>query len=104
VASADVFSAIADANRRALLDLIAGGEVAVGELAEGVGLSYSAASQHLAVLFEAGLVARREQGRQRLYRLTPGPLGAVHAWAARYQQFWRGRLTELRRVLKEGGE
>src|SRR5262252_7686926 len=100
-AAVDVFHAVADGNRRALLDLMVRGESSVGELAGGVGLSYSAASQHLAVLREAGLVADRRRGRHRLYRLTPEPLEEVHAWTSRYEQFWRTRLGRLRRLLDE---
>jgi DNA-binding transcriptional ArsR family regulator len=100
-ASVDVFHAVADANRRALLDLLFDGESSVGDLARGVGMSYSAVSQHLATLLSAGLVARREEGRQRFYRLTPDRLRDVHSWAGRYERFWRGRLVRLRRVLDQ---
>ncbi|MDP9148452.1 MAG: metalloregulator ArsR/SmtB family transcription factor [Myxococcota bacterium] len=97
----DVFHAVADANRRAMLDFLSLGEAAVGALVEHSGLSYSAVSQHLAVLLEIGLVVRRQDGRQRLYRLDPGPLRAVHDWTSHYEKFWRGKLGRLRRVLEE---
>jgi DNA-binding transcriptional ArsR family regulator len=100
-ASADVFHAIADANRRALLDLVAARESTVGELVDGVGLSYSAVSQHLSVLRDAGLVSSSPRGRERVYRLTPDPLRKVHSWTGRYEQFWRARLARLRSVLDE---
>jgi DNA-binding transcriptional ArsR family regulator len=96
----DVFHAIADANRRALLDVVASEESSVGELAKAVGLSYSAVSQHLAILRDSGLVRRRKRGRHRLYRLDPAPLHDVHAWASRYERFWRGRLQRLRSILE----
>jgi len=98
-AASDVFHAIADANRRALLDAIASGECSVGELAKTAGLSYSAVSQHLAILRESGLVQLRKEGKHRLYRLEPAPLREVHSWAGRYQQFWRDRLDRLKSVL-----
>jgi DNA-binding transcriptional ArsR family regulator len=97
----DVFHAIADANRRALLDFLAQGELAVGTLVEHSGLSYSAVSQHLAVLLDVGLVRRRQDGRQRFYRLDPQPLREVHDWTGHYEKFWRGKLKRLRRVLEE---
>jgi DNA-binding transcriptional ArsR family regulator len=97
----DVFHAIADANRRALLDFLAHGEVAVGALVEHSGLSYSAVSQHLAVLLDVGLVRRRQDGRQRLYRIDPQPLREVHDWTGHYEKFWRGKLKLLGRVLEE---
>jgi DNA-binding transcriptional ArsR family regulator len=100
-AAVDVFHAIADANRRTLLDAIACGETPVGELTRVTGLSYSAVSQHLAILHEAGLVQRRKHGKQRLYRLESVPLREVHDWTGRYEQFCRDRLRRLKRVLGE---
>jgi len=100
-ASVDVFHAIADTNRRAMLDFLARGEAPVSALVEHAGLSYSAVSQHLAVLLDIGLVRRRQDGRRRLYRLDPKPLREVHEWASHYEKFWRGRLQRLRAVLDE---
>lgn len=99
-ADVDVFHAIADANRRAMLDVLARGETSVGELVEQGSLGYSAVSQHLAVLLRSGLVRRRRDGRQQLYRLEPGPLRAVHEWSRHYERFWRGRLARLRTVIE----
>lgn len=101
MATLDVFHAIADANRRVLLDRLSSGEVPVSVLVDEVGLSYSAVSQHLAVLLEVGLVSRRQEGRQRIYRLEPQSLREVHAWTSHYEKFWRGKLSRLRKVLEE---
>ena len=98
-AAVDVFRAVADPHRRTLLDALSPGEVAVGDLAKAVALSYSAVSQHLAILREAGLVTRRRAGRQQLYRLDPTPLRTIHVWTSHYERFWRDRLGRLRRVL-----
>ena len=98
--SADVFRAVADANRRALLDAMAARETAVGHLVKTSGLSYSAVSQHLAILRAAGLVESRREGRHQLYRLQPGPLSEVHAWAGRYERFWRNRLGRLKHLVE----
>ena len=99
--ASDVFHAIADGNRRAVIDFLARGEAPVGAVVEHSGLSYSAVSQHLAILLEVGLVERREDGRQRFYRLNPRPLRDVHDWTGRYEKFWAEKLGRLRRVLKE---
>ncbi len=99
-AAADVFRAVADANRRTLLDAMVSGETAVGQLVKASGLSYSAVSQHLAVLRTAGLVESRRKGRHQLYRLEPGPLAEVHAWAGRYERFWRTHLGRLKRLVE----
>src|SRR5262249_56940626 len=69
-AAADVFRAVADANRRTLLDAMVSGETAVGQLAKACGLSYSAVSQHLAILREAGSVWSPRHDRHPLYRLA----------------------------------
>ncbi len=99
--SVDVFHAVADANRRLLLDFLARGEAPVGALVDHAGLSYSAVSQHLAVLLDVGLVVRRQDGRQRLYRIDPAPLREIHDWTSHYEKLWKGRLARLRGVLDE---
>ena len=100
--SPDPFHAISEPNRRALLDLLRDGEQPVGALVGATGLSYSLVSQHLHVLRDAGAVERRAAGRQRVYWLNAVPLRAVHAWTARYEQFWADRLDRLSRQLEEG--
>jgi DNA-binding transcriptional ArsR family regulator len=100
-ASSDVFHAIVEGNRRALLDILRGGEQPVGGLVEATGLSYSLVSQHLGVLADAGVVARRPEGRQRIYRLEAAPLRLVHDWTSEYERFWSERLARLRRRLEQ---
>jgi len=100
-AAVDVFHAIADANRRALLDAVGAEELPVGRLTQATGLSYSAVSQHLAILYEVGLVRRRKHGKQRLYSLEAAPLRTVYTWAGRYEEFWRDRLRRLKHVVGE---
>jgi DNA-binding transcriptional ArsR family regulator len=100
-ASEDVFHAIAEGNRRVLIDLMEPGPRAVGELVAASGMSYSATSQHLAILRRAGLVSSQASGRQRVYRLHPAALREVHDWSARYKEFWRKRLDALGDVLEE---
>ncbi len=100
-AGSDAFRAISEGNRRALLDVLRRGEQPVGALVEASGLSYSLVSQHLQVLLEAGVVDRRPDGRQRIYRLEAAPLRAVHDWTAEYERFWQERITRLRRRLDE---
>jgi len=95
-ASSDAFTAIAEGNRRLLLDLLRTGEQPVGELVGATGLSYSLVSQHLHVLLDAGVVERRPEGRQRIYRLDAEPLRVVHDWTAEYEIFWQERIARLR--------
>lgn len=87
-----------------MLDFLAQGEASVGTLVEHAGLSYSAVSQQLAVLLDAGLVRRRQEGRQRLYRLDPAPLREVARWASLYDRFWTDRLDRLGAFFAEKGK
>jgi len=90
-----IFLAIADANRRRMLDLLAAGDSPAQDLAARFDISFAAVSQHLKVLREAGLVSRRADGRRRIYRLTPAKLRVVENWMATYRVFWQGRLKRL---------
>jgi DNA-binding transcriptional ArsR family regulator len=100
-ASADPFHAISDGNRRVLLDVLRDGEQPVGAMVEATGQSYSLVSQHLKVLLDSGVVARRPDGRQRIYRLEAAPLRVVHDWTAEYERFWQERIVRLRHHLGE---
>jgi DNA-binding transcriptional ArsR family regulator len=80
----DVFRAVADPTRRAVLDLLAEGELAVKDLQPAFSISQPALSQHLRVLREAGLVSERRAGRLRIYRLEAGPLADLRGWLERY--------------------
>lgn len=102
-ASTDIFVAIADPTRRAILDRLQRGERSVSHLAEPFSMSLPAISQHLQVLCEAGLVTQRRVGRQRLYRLNSEPLKQVSNWVARYEPFWEDKLNALDRYLDEKG-
>lgn len=84
-ASEDVFRAVADPTRRAMLDLLAEEERSVSELAEPFEMSQPAISQHLRVLREAGLVKRHRAGRKQIYRLDPRPLSDLYDWASSYE-------------------
>ncbi|MGH7999292.1 MAG: ArsR/SmtB family transcription factor [Brasilonema sp.] len=99
--STDVFAAIADPTRRAILDQLRAGEQPVKQLAEPFAMSLPAISQHLQVLCEVGLVQMRKAGRQRLYRLNPEPLKQVSDWIAHYEQFWQEKLDTLEYYLEK---
>jgi DNA-binding transcriptional ArsR family regulator len=99
--NADVFSAIADPTRRAILDLLSKGEQPVKQIAQPFPMSLPAISQHLSVLCEVGLVIQRKEGRQRLYRLNPEPLKQVSNWVNYYEQFWQEKLDVLGNYLED---
>ena len=95
------FEAIAEPNRRRLLELLRGGEWAAGDLVKATGLSQPGASKHLRQLREAGLVSVRAEGQKRLYRLEAGELAALDSWLAPFRQFWTERLDALGEHLEK---
>jgi DNA-binding transcriptional ArsR family regulator len=92
----DVFGAIADPGRREILGLLAGRELPVKDIAAHFDFSRPAVAKHLAVLERASLVRGRRTGRERVFRLTPRPLGEVRDWVARYERLWSTRLRRLK--------
>lgn len=90
---------LAEPRRREILDLLLGGERAVGELVDRLTLSQPAVSKHLRVLREAGLVDVRQDAQRRWYRLRPQPLAEIDAWLAPYRRLWIASLDALERHL-----
>jgi DNA-binding transcriptional ArsR family regulator len=99
--TADVFNAIAEAPRRAILDVLVGGEKAVGAIVDDLALSQPQVSKHLRVLSEVGLVRARADGRRRLYSLEPEQLQPMHEWLAKYEQALNDRLDRMDDYLRE---
>ena len=97
----DVFHAVADPTRRALLDLLAQGDEAVNSLAKRFAMSRPAISQHLAILLKTRLVRARRVGRERRYRLQPQPLEEIYDWVALYERFWTNKLSALGEHLRK---
>ena len=91
----DPFRAIADPNRRRMLDLMRAEDRSVGFLATELGLAQPSVSQHMQVLRLAGLVEARSEGRRTLYGLRAAELRAVADWLAPYEAFWTDRLDAL---------
>lgn len=99
--TADVFNAVAEPRRRQILDALAGGERAVGDLVGALGLAQPQVSKHLKVLREVDAVHVREDGRLRLYRLNGPALKPIHDWVAAYEQTWTERFALLDDVLDD---
>ena len=99
--TADAFNAVAEPQRRRILDLLAGGERPVNDLVERLELAQPQVSKHLRVLREVGLVDVREEGRQRFYRLNGRPLKSIHDWVKDYERSWDERFEALDEVLEE---
>lgn len=95
------FDAVAEPNRRRILDLLCAEEQSVSDLVERLDLSQPSVSKHLKVLREARLVAARVSAQRRVYRLNPAPLLELEAWLEPYRKYWAGRLDALGHHLDE---
>lgn len=93
------FAALAESNRRDILDLLRCREHTVAELVQALGLSQPLVSKHLRVLRDAGLVDAQVDGPRRIYRLCPDGLREVDAWLAPYRRAWATRLDALQAHL-----
>jgi len=99
--TADAFNAVAEPRRRDILDALAEGELPVNDLVQLLGVPQPQVSKHLRVLREVGVVAVRDQGRQRLYRLNGSALKPIHDWVSNYERLWSDRFEQLDVVLED---
>jgi DNA-binding transcriptional ArsR family regulator len=97
----DAFNAVAEPRRRQILDVIAGTELSVTDLVRQLGLPQPLVSKHLRVLRETGLVAVRDDGRQRLYRLNGPALKPIYDWVRAFERLWSERFARMDVVLAE---
>jgi DNA-binding transcriptional ArsR family regulator len=98
--NSDVFNAVAEPDRRAILDFLGGEERAVGDVVRALRLSQPSVSKHLRVLREVDLVRARRDGRRILYRTHAEAIRPMHEWAGTFERYW---ATQLRRI-KERAE
>ncbi len=94
----DIWTALSDPTRRAILERLLDQPCAVGELAGGLPISRPAVSQHLKVLKDAGLVVDRPDGNRRIYHADPGGLAALRADLDR---FWTKALTAYKALVEQ---
>lgn len=100
-----MFGALANPTRREILGLLSGeGPMHVSALAARFGVGRPAISEHLKVLRDIGLVVEEKRGRENHYALDARPLQEVAEWLHPYEHFWRGKLSNLRRLLEEDSE
>jgi DNA-binding transcriptional ArsR family regulator len=97
----DAWLVLADGTRRAIVERLAHGPLAVGELARDLPVSRPAVSQHLRVLKSAGLVCDRAAGTRRLYQLDPDGIAALRADVDR---FWAQALDTFKQMADETGD
>jgi DNA-binding transcriptional ArsR family regulator len=97
----NVFVALADPTRRAILARLMEGDVNVGQLAEPFAISQPAVSKHLKILERAGLISRTRAATARLSHLEAAPLKDATEWMERYRKFWDEGFTKLDAALAE---
>jgi DNA-binding transcriptional ArsR family regulator len=97
----DTFDALADRTRRRIVESLKKGEQPVGAIVKHSGIHQSGVSRHLRILNEAGFVAMRPLGQQRLYSLRPEPFRELEAWLAGYRNLWERRLERFADALQQ---
>jgi DNA-binding transcriptional ArsR family regulator len=100
------FDVLGDPVRRRILELLADGEQAAGDVTAVIraefGISQPAVSQHLRVLREHGFATMRPEGTRRLYAVAPGALRGVDEWLDRFRRFWTPPLDALATEVARG--
>lgn len=94
--TSDAFNAVAEPRRRAILDLLARGELPVNDVVAWLGVAQPQVSKHLKVLREVGLVSVRGAGQQRLYRLNAEGLQSIYDWVRTFERFWDHHLDRIK--------
>lgn len=97
----NVFVALADETRRAILARLSSGEARVTEVAIPFSISLNSVSKHIRILERAGLITRRRSGREHILRLEPQPLAEASDWLQSRQRSWTERLQRLQALLDE---
>lgn len=93
--------ALAEPNRRRIVELLREGPRSVGEIAERLELRQPQASKHLRVLADAGIVEAERDANRRIYRLRPEPFRALDAWLHSFERLLRERYDRLDDYLRE---
>ena len=97
------YDAIADVNRRQILDMLRHHSLSAGDIARRFGrISRPAVSKHLAILRRSHLVVARRNGREIRYSLRATPLREVDAWLRRYEAFWDRQLQSFKDYVEQG--
>jgi DNA-binding transcriptional ArsR family regulator len=97
----DVFQAIADPNRRAIIDLLAQEKLTVNQVAERFAISRPAISKHMKILTECGLVKIKQKGRERFCELKHLPLNDVVHWIDQHKRLWSNKLNFLKTHVEQ---
>ncbi|MEI8133937.1 MAG: metalloregulator ArsR/SmtB family transcription factor [bacterium] len=97
----DVFQAIADPKRRAIIQLLTMHTLTLNGIAEHFRISRPAVSKHVKILTECGLIKVRQEGRERYCEAQLGKLTEVSDWVEQYRQFWEDKFDALEDYLEK---
>lgn len=97
----DIFQAIADPTRRAIIMLLAAGTMTPNAIAEHFDTSRQAVSKHLHILSECELVQQERKGREFYYHLNAQKMSEIEKWIAQFKQLLSRRFTQLDNVLEK---
>ncbi len=95
----DVFSAIGEPKRRALIEMLTTKEMTVSDLVDAMSWSQPMVSKHLAVLREVKLVKERKAGRYHYYRIQPEELRPIQEWMHQFEKYWGSTMDQLDNYL-----
>ncbi len=98
----EVFAALADPTRRAILERLRHGEASVSELASPFDVSLPAVAKHVRVLERAGLLTHQKTGRVRRCRIRADRMKLASDWLDAYRDFWSARLDALAHHIESG--
>lgn len=97
----DVFQAIADPTRRAILLLLASQSMSAGAIAANFDRARPTVSKHLQILTECELLRQEQNGREVIYQLNPSKVKEVADWAEQFRQLWDDRFNKLEDIMKK---
>ncbi|HEY4325382.1 MAG TPA: metalloregulator ArsR/SmtB family transcription factor [Mucilaginibacter sp.] len=97
----DVYQAIADPTRRAIINMIATQPQNVNSIAENFDVTRQAISLHLQILVDCGLIAMKQQGRDRICEAQLDKLSEVSVWVDQYRQHWESKLDALETYIEK---
>jgi len=96
-----IWNALSEPNRLRIVELLRGGPLSVGEIANQLGLNQPQASKHLKVLTDSGLVEVQAAANRRIYKLRPEPFRDLEDWVESYRHIWEERFDRLDEYLRQ---
>jgi DNA-binding transcriptional ArsR family regulator len=94
--TSDAFNAVAEPRRREILEVLADGELSVGDLVVRLGIEQPSVSKHLGVLRNVGLVRARRHGRQMLYQTNGDAIRPLYEWTRTFERLWAHQLLRIK--------